>query len=527
MPYKNAKDAANAQKRYRDRKRGQKVKPVIPSPPSDPADALAQWSASTLVIPPGHPNAGQPMVLPDYITAFLRDAMVSPESLLSIGRKNSKSGGVAVYLLGRLVGPLQVDGYRAGVVSVSRDKAAELWRQAEAIAEASELAGLTFRRAPFRIIGPSGDVDILSADKSAGHASGFDDAIFDELGLVAERGRELVNGIRSAVSARDGRFMALSIQGDSPFTAELLDRAGSPGVAVHHYAAPPDCTLDDVNAWHAANPGIAVGIKSLGYMRQSAARAMAVPADAGAFRAYDLNQPQSPGGLLLITADDWRAVETETLPPADGPMVLGVDLGAGYAMSAVAAYWPLTGRLQGLAAFPDNPDLRTRGDADGVGSLYEQMAARSELITTSGRTVNVGELLYAALSEFGRPAAVVCDRWRLNELKDGLQAAGIPPAAIVSRGMGWQDGSEDVRGFQRAVKERRIATPVSLAARSAVSGATLLTDPAGNLKLCKGSAGGRRAKHKDDLAAAMMLAVAEGCRRSRDKSDNGPSYTLV
>ena len=131
-------------------------------------------------------------------------------------------------------------------------------------------------------------------------------------------------------------------------------------------------------------------------------------------------------------------------------------------MSAVAAYWPLTGLLMGLCAFPGDPDLRTRGDADGVGSLYQQMAERGELLTTPGRTVkfDVGELLHAALTAFGAPNAVVCDRWRLNELKDGLQASGIPPAIIVPRGMGWQDGSEDVRGFQRAVKERRIKTPV-------------------------------------------------------------------
>ena len=246
--------------------------------------------------------------------------MDAPESLLCVARKNAKSAIVAAYLLARLVGPLRTDGYRAGVVSVNRDKAAELWRQCLAISESSELAGLTFRRAPLRIIGPCGDVDILSADKSSGHASGFDDAIVDELGLLPERDRELVNGMRTAVSARDGRFLALSIQGDSPFTAELIDRSGSPGVVVHHYAAPPDCALDDVAAWYAANPGLGT-IKSLDYMRQSAARALAVPADAPSFRAYDLNVPQSPGGMLLVSADDWQACESDDLPERSGTCV--------------------------------------------------------------------------------------------------------------------------------------------------------------------------------------------------------------
>jgi hypothetical protein len=67
-----------------------------------------------LKIPPGHPLVGQPLVLPDYGVSFLRDALAVPESLLSIGRKNAKSAVIAVAILGRLVGPLRVDGWRGG-----------------------------------------------------------------------------------------------------------------------------------------------------------------------------------------------------------------------------------------------------------------------------------------------------------------------------------------------------------------------------------------------------------------------------
>ena len=83
-------------------------------------------------------------------------------------------------------------------------------------------------------------MDILSADKSSGHAAGFDDAIVDELGLFAERDRALVSGMRSSTSAKDGRFIALSILGDAPFTRELVDRADDPAVALHLYRAPDE-----------------------------------------------------------------------------------------------------------------------------------------------------------------------------------------------------------------------------------------------------------------------------------------------
>ena len=77
---------------------------------------------------------------------------------------------------------------------------------------------------------------------------------------------------------------------------------------------------------------------------------------------------------------------------AAGPMVLGVDLSGSWAMSAAAAYWPETGRLQGICAFGEEPDLKARGERDSVAGLYLQMADRGELIVTPGRLVNIGEL---------------------------------------------------------------------------------------------------------------------------------------
>ena len=59
-----------------------------------------------------------------------------------------------------------------------------------------------------------------------------------------------------------------------------------------------------------------------------------------------------------------------------------------------------------------------------------------------------------------------------------------------------------------------------MAARSAFAGAVTIADPAGNLKLTKGSEGGRRARHKDDLAAASVLAVSAGVRYWRGEEED-------
>ena len=60
--------------------------------------------------------------------------------------------------------------------------------------------------------------------------AGFDWAIIDELGLMTERDRELIAGMRTSTSARDGRLIALSIRGESPMLEEMLERRGAPHV---------------------------------------------------------------------------------------------------------------------------------------------------------------------------------------------------------------------------------------------------------------------------------------------------------
>ena len=64
----------------------------------------------------------------------------------------------------------------------------------------SGLEDLQFLRtpAPGLIRGPAGSTaEFLSADKSAGHSSGFDWSIVDELGLMGERERPLIAGMSS------------------------------------------------------------------------------------------------------------------------------------------------------------------------------------------------------------------------------------------------------------------------------------------------------------------------------------------
>ena len=57
---------------------------------------------------------------------------------------------------------------------------------------------------------------------------------------------------------------------------------------------------------------------------------------------------------MLLDVGVWADCERLDAPRA-GECVWGVDLGGSAAQSAVAAYWPETGRLEALAAFPCEP----------------------------------------------------------------------------------------------------------------------------------------------------------------------------
>ena len=215
---------------------------------------------------------------------------------------------------------------------------------------------------------------------------------------------------------------------------------------------------------------------------------------------------------MLFDADKWLEAESAE-PELTGPYVLGLDLGGSAAMSAACGYWPVSGALRSIAAFSELPELPERAKSDAAGNLYQRMSQRGELFLAGRHVADVGALLRWCLERWGRPVAIVADRWRSAELRRELEAVGFPFCAHVERGQGYADGSEDVRGFRRGLLNKRVRPYPSLLLRAAMAESRTVSDPAGNAKLAKSSEGNRRGRARDDAAAAAVLAVAEGLRR--------------
>ncbi len=508
MPYRdpNAERMAarERQRRYRARQRAAKSKApvvVLPGPaPADPVGALARWARETLVVPPGHRAAGRPMVIPDFAQDFLRAGWDAHESALCIARKNSKSAVCAVLALGHLVGPLRTPGWRGAVASVSKEKAAELRGQVAAIAEASGL-DVRVRRAPYpgRIESATGSLEVLSADRTAGHASGFDLVVCDETGLLPERARELLAGLRSSVSAKGGRIVHISVRGDSPLFAEILDNDAT---VKRVYAAPEGCAIDDQAGWHAANPGIAAGIKSLAYMGQECNRIRGAPADEPSFRAWDLNQNLDPSREMICSPDDLRKCFADDPPPREGRCFLGFDFGEATSSTAACAIWPSTGRLETWQAFGDVPPLIERQRRDSA--PYVAMAARGELKLYPGRIVPLAAFLADLQNDLAgcRVASGGADSFKDSEVKDFLDRASVRWPIEFRRVGAGKDGGADVRAFQRLVHQRKFAMAENLSLATAISKSTLRRDGNGNPAIDRANARGRI----DVLSAAVIAA---------------------
>ena len=327
-------------------------------------------------------------------------------------------------------------------------------------------------------------------------------------------GEKMVSALRTASGKQaSSLFIALGTRpaaGEHWF-AKML--AGGADYAQLHAARPEDAPFRK-RTWARANPSLPHMPDLESAIRGESAEARLDPAMMAAFESLRLNLGTSDTEVsVLLGRDTWAGIEGEA--DATGPCVWGIDLGTSAAQSAVAAYWPATGRLDALAAFPHEPGLAERGLRDGVGRLYQDCERRGELIQTGGAAVDILDLLEAAKARFGRPVAIAADMWRQAELIDKLRAARLSPA-LDPRGQGFKDGAADVREFRRACLENKVTPVQSLLMRSAMSEARTVSNHPGNEKLAKKGEGGRRSRARDDAVAAAILAVASGVRRGAE-----------
>ena len=220
------------------------------------------------------------------------------------------------------------------------------------------------------------------------------------------------------------------------------------------------------------------------------------------FLSYRINLPSADTSTVLLRVEDFERMAARETPPRAGRPVVGIDLGGGRSWSGGVGIWP-NGRVEALAVAPGIPSIEQQERRDRVPrGTYESLLADGALSVADGLRVQPPALLMDhVVRTWGRPAVIVCDRFRLNELRDC--ARGIPLDSRISR---WSESSEDIRALRRRAMDGPLAVAESSRSLMAasLSAAMVRNDSSGNVRLLKR---GTNNQARDDVAAALVFAA--------------------
>ena len=356
-----------------------------------------------------------------------------------------------------------------------------------------------------RVIGSNG--------KTAMGLVGCPWAICDEPGAWETVGGELLHdAIQTAQGKPGSPLKAVYIGTLAPARAGWWHDMVSDGTrgSVHVQALQGDPERWD--SWHEirrCNPLTAV---SPAFRRKLIEERDAARADTrlrARFLSYRLNVPTGDESSMLLTVDDWAAVCRRQVPEREGRPILGVDLGGGRAWSAAVACWR-NGRIEAVAVAPGVPDLAEQEKRDRVPSgTYRRLAEVGALTIAEGLRVPPPALLLSTAREaWGAVEGIVCDRFRLGELRDA--ANGTPISPRVSR---WSEAAADIRALRKMAKDGPLACADSsrLLVAASLSAAMVKNDDQGSVRLVKR---GTNNTARDDVAAALTLAAGAFVRAS-------------
>ena len=473
------------------------------------------------------------MVLRPFQRRFIKAATADgiDTAALSLPRGNGKSW-LAGYLVARILDPAD-ELFRAGTESVlcaaSIEQARIVFRFARAILEPSgryrfldsqTRIGITHppTNTRLRILGSNG--------KTAMGLVGCPWAIADEPGAWETTGGTLMHDAITTAQGKPGSpLRALYIGTLAPARGGWwhdMIADGSRGTRYVQALQGDPARWRDMREVRRVNPLTAISPPFVEKLREERDEARRDSRLKARFLSYRCNVPTEDEATVLLTVDDWKAVLARPVAPREGRPIVGVDLGGGRAWHSAVALWR-TGRIEALAVAPGIPSIDAQERRDRVPrGTYARLVDSGTLRVAAGvRVQPPAELMRAALATWGAPERVICDFFRLLELRDCADGARIVP-----RRARWSEASEDIRGLRKlaldgpmsCAKGARALVSASLAA------ALVQNDDAGNVRLVKK---GTNSEGRDDVAAGLVLAGGALARELARPAPAFPAYAIV
>lgn len=476
---------------------------------------------SYCLVPEGE-KVGRPVRLAqfqiDFILAVYDNPAITDTAILSIARKNAKTGTIAFLLLAHLVGPEAKQNSRIISGAMSREQAAEVYNLASKCVMLSERLSEIIRIVPSskKLIGLPMNVEYqaISAEGKTAHGKSPILAILDEVGQVRGPQSDFVDAITTAQGAYDNPLLIyISTQAatDNDLFSILIDDAKTnkhPKTICHVYAADKDADVLDRDAWRAANPALGL-FRSEADMQKQAEKAARMPSFESTFRNLNLNQRVSTVSPF-ISKSIWDK-NGEIQESLEGKLVYcGLDLSQKTDLTSfeVAGFEPNTGEWDVFSYFwtPEN-GLIDRAKRDR--QPYDVWVKQGYLRTTPGATVDYDFVAREMLDilEGLDVQMIAFDRWRIDQLKKSVSDLGVE-LPLAEFGQGFKDMSpaiEEVENVMLNGKMRHGMHPVlTMCAANCVT----IKDPSGNRKLDKSKSTGRI-----DGMVALTMAIGVAAKQ--------------
>jgi len=412
---------------------------------------------------------GKPMKLEPFQRNFVLSVYDNPHdthtAILSIARKNGKTGLIAALLLAHLCGPEAVQNSQIVSGAMSKEQAAVVFELARKCVEMSPKLSALVRVQPSgkRLIGLRKNVlyRALSAEGKTAHGLSPILAILDEVGQIVGPTDKFVEAITSAQGAYSNPLL-IAISTQAPTANDLLStwidsqrNAPDPRTVCHVYEAPDDCALDDREAWAAANPAMGV-FRSIGDIEKQCRQAMEMPANEPAFRNLVLNQrveAESP----FIPRSVWEANGEYAGVEPWGKVWCGLDLSSVADLTAFVAVDELGG------VFPTFwlPHEGLREKARKEKTPYDLWEREGLLLTTPGKAIeyrHIAKFLRVFFNE-NDVQAVGFDRYLMNFLTPWLVEEGFSEeelAKFIPFGQGTVSQTPALRELEVKLCNRRL-----------------------------------------------------------------------
>lgn len=481
-------------------------------------EKVIQFCQTYCVVPEGD-HVGKPVVLAEFQRRFILDVYDNPHgtdtAILSIARKNAKTGTIAFLLLAHIVGPEAVQNSRIVSGALSREQAAEVYNLASKCVMLSEKLSPIVKIVPSskKLVGLPMNVEYqaISAEGKTAHGKSPILAILDEVGQIRGPQSDFIDAITTAQGAYENPLLIyISTQSatDADFFSIQIDdalREKPKKTVCHVYAADKDGDILDEAQWLKANPAMGL-FRSKKDMRKQAEKAARMPSFENTFRNLNLNQRVSTVSPF-VSRSVWESCIGDLIPLEGMEVFGGLDLSSRTDLTSLV----LVGRDADnkVHAHPyfwtPEVGLMDRAKTDRV--PYDLWRKQGYLRTTPGATVDYRFVIQdiAEIISGLNVRSIGFDRWRIEYFKKDMDTMGVA-FPMTEVGQGFKDMGPALDILESDLLNARLVHSGHPVLSMCAANAVVTKDPAGSRKLDKHKATGRI----DGMVALAMALRVEG-----------------